>query len=110
MISDDRSPGPGSIYERVIVAAREAKRLNERQMMTRVTPRRKVTTEAISRVSKGNVDFRYAEGPKEEPESFSPVSVSQHEGGGHGGGEDTWDDGDDDAGDSGSEDGEETDD
>ena len=88
MTTDDRSPESGSVYERVVVTAREAKRLNERHLFTRVTPRRKVTTEAIERVRDGEVEFRYPERAEKRAPVERIVSDGVFEGsGGDTGGE-----------------------
>jgi DNA-directed RNA polymerase subunit K/omega len=53
-----------SRYELVIVAAQEARRLNDHYRRSLATPPRRVTLEAVDRVAKGDVKFTYAE--KEE--------------------------------------------
>jgi DNA-directed RNA polymerase subunit K/omega len=67
MTSASEDKRSSSVYEKIIVAAREAKRLNERHTQTRVTPRRKATSEAIDRVNEGNVDYEMSpsSGPEE---------------------------------------------
>jgi DNA-directed RNA polymerase subunit K/omega len=63
-MTDKRSPkelGSASIYEKAMVAAKEARRLNNRVLSKRVTPGKKVTTAAIERVQKGEVEYRVEE-------------------------------------------------
>ena len=55
----------GSVYARVLAVAMEAKRLNSRQQMSNVTPRRKVTTEAMQRMEDGEVSFEMKETPQD---------------------------------------------
>ena len=50
MSSKTTTKGPTSSYERVMVAAREARRLNEKYTRRGITPPRKITLEALDRV------------------------------------------------------------
>jgi DNA-directed RNA polymerase subunit K/omega len=62
MSTIDEPPGstiPGSTYEMVVVAAREARRLNNRLRRLADEKPEKVTTRAIDRVLAGQVHFAY---------------------------------------------------
>lgn len=48
-------------YELIMVAAREARRLNDYYRIRNVEPKSRVTTEAIKRIRVGNVRFAYGE-------------------------------------------------
>ncbi len=50
---------PKSKYEHVMLAAKEARRLNEKYTNRGLTPLKKVTSEAIQRVEDGEVDYEY---------------------------------------------------
>jgi DNA-directed RNA polymerase subunit K/omega len=67
-VSNDRTGAPGigaaSKYELVIVAAREARRLNDFYRHSLATPPRRVTLEAVDRVMTGQVKYKFA--PDEE--------------------------------------------
>ena len=64
-----------SIYARVLAAAMEAKRLNSRQLISNVTPRRKVTTEAMQRLDDGEVSYVMKEMPEKPfPEDETPAT------------------------------------
>jgi len=59
---------PANRYEGVMVAAREARRINDRVAMTRIEPKEKITTEAIRRAGNGDVMFSYDDrGEVDEP-------------------------------------------
>ena len=67
-MSDESTEKSASSYEKVMIAAREARRLNDRAVMTRIEPKEKVTTSAIRRAQKGDVDYTYEE-RQEEPKA-----------------------------------------
>jgi DNA-directed RNA polymerase subunit K/omega len=50
---------PKSIYERVMVSAREARRLNQRAALAGIPTVQKPTLEAMRRVDAGSVNFEY---------------------------------------------------
>jgi hypothetical protein len=50
-------------YERIMVAAREARRLNDHYRHRGIEPKTRVTTEAIERVFVVGVPFSYGEDP-----------------------------------------------
>ncbi len=54
---------PENKYERVIVAAKEARRLNEWDQQLLDRPYRRICEEAVSRVDKGQVKFTYDPAP-----------------------------------------------
>ncbi len=54
---------PDNKYERVIVSAKEARRLNEWDAQILDRPYRRICEEAISRVNKGVVRFTYEPAP-----------------------------------------------
>lgn len=54
--SDAKAPNN---YEKVMIAAREARRLNERHVISRIEPKEKATTEAIRRAEHGEVEYEY---------------------------------------------------
>ncbi len=61
MSDDSRNPTlQASMYELVIVAAREARRLNDHYRHALATPPRRVTLEAVDRVMNGNVKYKLA--------------------------------------------------
>ncbi len=63
-------------YEAVVVAAREARHINTiMRMVGRDDARHKVTTRALSRVSRGDVDFVYID----EPSANQPAEGTSHE-------------------------------
>lgn len=65
MTDNARTPGSqSSKYELVIVAAREARRLNEFYRRSLATPPKRVTLEAVERVVGGHVKYKF--GPYEE--------------------------------------------
>jgi DNA-directed RNA polymerase omega subunit len=66
-MSESSTNKPSNRYEKVMVAAREARRLNDRAVMTRIEPKEKVTTEAIERAHREEIEFTYDERP-EAPE------------------------------------------
>lgn len=53
MITSDRT----SIYERVLVAAREARRINDKQATQHIVPLKKATTEAIQRLKENEIAY-----------------------------------------------------
>lgn len=70
-------------YEAVVVAAREARHINTiMRMVGRDDARHKVTTRALSRVMRGDVDFVYideqtgAETPQQETPTNVPAEPS----------------------------------
>ena len=70
----------GSVYARVLAVAMEAKRLKSRQQMSNVTPRRKVTTEAMQRLEDGEVSFEMKETPQDPfPDDETQVTELQGE-------------------------------
>jgi hypothetical protein len=75
MSSDSKPKTPKSMYEHVMLAAKEARRLNEKYTRRGLTPPKKVTTEAIDRVGGGEVEYEYdAEKPKTNAEDEEPDS------------------------------------
>jgi len=60
MTEDPRTHVPECTYERVMLAAREARRLNRQYLHGGIPPREKPTLEAIDRVEGGEVPFDYA--------------------------------------------------
>jgi DNA-directed RNA polymerase subunit K/omega len=61
MMNDSPASKSGNSYEKVMVAAREARRLNDRVLLTRIEPKEKVTTLAIRRAQRDEVAFTYDE-------------------------------------------------
>lgn len=71
-----RSSNIPNKYELIIVASKEARRLNELSRQTGLNPGGKVTNVALEEALKGNVLYRYAADPDQpKPES----SESQEE-------------------------------
>lgn len=58
-------------YEAVVVAAREARKINSAmRMVGREETKEKVTSRSLRRVGRGDVDFVYLEEPAPVPEAF----------------------------------------
>jgi DNA-directed RNA polymerase omega subunit len=69
-----RSSNIPNKYELIIVAAREARRLNELSRQTGLNIGGKVTNAALEEALKGNVLYRYADPGEEEPkEEAQPI-------------------------------------
>lgn len=71
-----RSSNIPNKYELIIVAAREARRLNELSRQTGLNIGGKVTNAALEEALKGNVLYRYAEPGAEEPKEETPAIPS----------------------------------
>jgi len=60
-------------YEAVVVAAREARKINSAmRMVGREETKEKVTSRSLDRVGHGDVDYVYLEEQAAAPESFLP--------------------------------------
>lgn len=59
MSEETRSNEPVSIYERVMVAAKEARRLNQRAALAGIPTTQKPTLEAMKRVENSQITFEY---------------------------------------------------
>ena len=70
-----RSSNIPSKYELIIVAAKEARRLNELSRVTGLNLGGKVTNVALEEALKGNVLYRYQDGLEEEP--VEPAAESE---------------------------------
>ena len=64
-------------YELIIVAAREARRLNELSRQTGLNLGGKVTNVALEEALKGNVLYRYAEIAEDEPKEDTAAISSE---------------------------------
>lgn len=71
-----RSSNIPNKYELIIVAAKEARRLNELSRQTGLNPGGKVTNVALEETLKGNVLYRYKADP-DEPKSDSEESAEE---------------------------------
>ena len=71
-----RSSNIPNKYELIIVAAREARRLNELSRQTGLNIGGKVTNAALEEALKGNVLYRYADPGEEEPKEEAPAIPS----------------------------------
>lgn len=72
-----RSSNIPNKYELIIVAAREARRLNELSRQTGLNVGGKVTNVALEEALKGNVLYRYAEATDDEVKEESPAISSE---------------------------------
>jgi len=72
-----RSSNIPNKYELIIVAAREARRLNELSRQTGLNIGGKVTNAALEEALKGNVLYRYAETIDDEVKEESPAISSE---------------------------------
>ena len=72
-----RSSNIPNKYELIIVAAREARRLNELSRQTGLNIGGKVTNAALEEALKGNVLYRYADVSEEEPKEEAPAISSE---------------------------------
>lgn len=66
-------------YEKIMVAAREARRLNDHYRHRGLEPKTRVTSEAIDRVFVDGVNFAYGE---DEPVAVEPEAPADPLGGG----------------------------
>ena len=73
-----RSSNIPNKYELIIVAAREARRLNELSRQTGLNVGGKVTNAALEEALKGNVLYRYRD-PSEELKEETPPAASSEE-------------------------------
>jgi len=71
-----RSSNIPNKYELIIVAAREARRLNELSRQTGLNLGGKVTNVALEEALKGNVLYRYVEVADDEPKEDTAVISS----------------------------------
>ncbi len=62
---------PENSYERVMLMALEARRLNTRHLERRIEPKERITTQAINRVKTGEVKLVYRTSSTEKTESES---------------------------------------
>ena len=72
-----RSSNIPNKYELIIVAAREARRLNELSRQTGLNLGGKVTNVALEEALKGNVLYRYADPTEEETQAETPASTPE---------------------------------
>lgn len=72
-----RSSNIPNKYELIIVAAREARRLNELSRQTGLNLGGKVTNVALEEALKGNVLYRYAEITDDEPKEETAAIPSE---------------------------------
>ncbi|HEV8128847.1 MAG TPA: DNA-directed RNA polymerase subunit omega [Candidatus Eisenbacteria bacterium] len=72
-----RSSNIPNKYELIIVAAREARRLNELSRQTGLNLGGKVTNVALEEALKGNVLYRYADPTEEEIQAETPASTPE---------------------------------
>lgn len=72
-----RSSNIPNKYELIIVAAREARRLNELSRQTGLNIGGKVTNAALEEALKGNVLYRYSESAEEEIKEESTAIPSE---------------------------------
>jgi DNA-directed RNA polymerase subunit K/omega len=63
MVAKSSTVPPSNKYERVIVAAKEARRLNEWDAQLLDRPYRRLCEEAMGRVGKGHVRYTYEPAP-----------------------------------------------
>src|SRR5262245_12714977 len=63
MVAKSSTVPPSNKYERVIVAAKEARRLNEWDAQLLDRPYRRLCEEAMGRVNKGHVRYTYEPAP-----------------------------------------------
>jgi DNA-directed RNA polymerase omega subunit len=72
-----RSSNIPNKYELIIVASREARRLNELSRQTGLNLGGKVTNIALEEALKGNVLYRYADVDDEEIQAETPASTPE---------------------------------
>jgi DNA-directed RNA polymerase omega subunit len=72
-----RSSNIPNKYELIIVAAREARRLNELSRQTGLNLGGKVTNVALEEALKGNVLYQYADLTEEEIQAETPASTPE---------------------------------
>lgn len=72
-----RSSNIPNKYELIIVASKEARRLNELSRQTGLNLGGKVTNVALEEALKGNVLYRYAPETEEDLKSETPESVEE---------------------------------
>jgi DNA-directed RNA polymerase omega subunit len=72
-----RSSNIPNKYELIIVASREARRLNELSRQTGLNLGGKVTNIALEEALKGNVLYRYADIDDEEIQAETPASTPE---------------------------------
>jgi DNA-directed RNA polymerase subunit K/omega len=72
-----RSSNIPNKYELIIVASREARRLNELSRQTGLNVGGKVTNVALEEALKGNVLYHYAEVADEESQPEAPASPTE---------------------------------
>ena len=72
-----RSSNIPNKYELIIVAAREARRLNELSRQTGLNLGGKVTNVALEEALKGNVLYRYADVTEDEIQAETPASTPE---------------------------------
>jgi DNA-directed RNA polymerase omega subunit len=74
-----RSSNIPNKYELIIVAAKEARRLNELSRQTGLNVGGKVTNVALEEALKGNVLYKYEEEDEDQVESAEPASPDSEE-------------------------------
>jgi DNA-directed RNA polymerase omega subunit len=74
-----RSSNIPNKYELIIVAAKEARRLNELSRQTGLNVGGKVTNVALEEALKGNVLYKYEEADEDQVESAEPASPDSEE-------------------------------
>ena len=72
-----RSSNIPNKYELIIVASREARRLNELSRQTGLNLGGKVTNVALEEALKGNVLYRYADPTEDEIQTETPSTPSE---------------------------------
>ena len=72
-----RSSNIPNKYELIIVASREARRLNELSRQTGLNLGGKVTNIALEEALKGNVLYRYVDVPDDDVKEDAPASSSE---------------------------------
>ena len=72
-----RSSNIPNKYELIIVASREARRLNELSRQTGLNLGGKVTNVALEEALKGNVLYRYADVTEDEIQAETPASTPE---------------------------------
>ena len=72
-----RSSNIPNKYELIIVASREARRLNELSRQTGLNVGGKVTNVALEEALKGNVLYRYTDVSDDEPKEDTPAASEE---------------------------------
>jgi DNA-directed RNA polymerase subunit K/omega len=72
-----RSSNIPNKYELIIVASREARRLNELSRQTGLNVGGKVTNVALEEALKGNVLYRYTDVSDDEPKEETPATSEE---------------------------------